>query len=81
MDVLAEEMGVTDQRLASLEQDAWQPRLVMEVDGPADKKTRTRTEGAAKAFQTTYGDSCSANRVDPDPMCSTASVVTSPDLR
>ena len=36
---------------------------------PADKKTRERTEGAASAVQAKYGDSCSANRVDPDPTC------------
>ena len=33
-----------EQHLASLEQDARQPRLAMEVDGPADTKTRERTE-------------------------------------
>ena len=36
---------------------------------PADKKTRERTEGAASAVQAKYGDSCSANRVDPEPTC------------
>ena len=34
---------------ARLEQDARQPRLAMEADGPADTKTRERTEGAATA--------------------------------
>ena len=43
------EMRATDQRVASLEQDARQSRLSMEADGPADTKTRERTEGAAKA--------------------------------
>ena len=38
---------------------------------PADKQTRERTEGAAKAVQAMHEDSCSANRVDPDPICST----------
>ena len=38
MDEHAEEMRVTDQRLASLEQDARQPRLVMEADGPVDER-------------------------------------------
>ena len=61
-------MRVKDQREASPEQDAWQPRLVMMADGQADKKTRERTEGAATAVQAMHGDSCSANRVDPDPM-------------
>ena len=37
-----------------------------------DTKTRERTEGAATAVQAMYGDSCSANRVNPDPMCSTS---------
>ena len=36
-----------DQRLASLEQNARQPRLAIEADVPADEKTRERTEGAA----------------------------------
>ncbi|CAM9461205.1 unnamed protein product, partial [Ascophyllum nodosum] len=56
-----------DQRLASLEQDARQPRLAMEADVPADKKTRERTEGAAKAVQAMHGDSFSANRVQAGP--------------
>ena len=60
----------TNQRLASLEHDARQPRLVMEADGQADTKTRERTEGAATAVQAMRGDSCSANRVDPDSICS-----------
>ena len=74
LDIIDEliEMRATDQRLASLEQDARQPRLAMEADGPAGEKTRGRTEGAAKADQAMHGDSCSANRVDPDPMCSTS---------
>ena len=38
----------------------------------ADKKTCERTEGAAKAIQAKHGDSCSANRADPDPMFSTS---------
>ena len=41
-------MRVTDQRFASLEQDARKLRLAMEADGPADEKTRERTEGTAK---------------------------------
>ena len=44
----------------------------MEADVPADTKTRERTEGAAKAVQAMRGNSVSANRVDPDPMCSTS---------
>ena len=51
MNVLADEMRGTRQRIASLEQDARQPRLAMEADGQADTKTRERTEGAAKVVQ------------------------------
>ena len=42
----------------------------MEADGQVDTKTRERTEGSVTAVQAIHGDSCSANRVDPDPMCS-----------
>ena len=38
---------------------------------PSDTKTRERTEGAAAAIQAKHGNSCSANQVDPDPMCLT----------
>ena len=65
-------MRLRGQHVASLEQGARQPRLAMEVDGRADTKIRERTEGAATAVQAMNGDSCSANRVDPDPMCSTS---------
>ena len=58
---LTEDLRRTDQRLASIE-----------ADGPADEETRERSEGAAKAVQAIHGDRCSANRVDPDPMCSTS---------
>ena len=61
-----------DQRLTRLERGARQPRLVMEADGPANTTTRERTEGAATAVQAMHGDSCSADRVDPDPMCPTS---------
>ena len=71
MNMLAEEMRVIIKRLASLEQDAWQPCLAMEIDEPTDKKARERTEGAAKAVQAMHKDICSPNRVDPDPMHST----------
>ncbi|CAN0376329.1 unnamed protein product [Ascophyllum nodosum] len=71
-DDLVDEMTVTRQRLAGLEQEARQPRLAMEADGQADAKTCERTEGAAKAVQAIYGDSFSASQVDPDPMCSTS---------
>ena len=44
------------QRVASLKQDARQPRLAMGEDVKADKKTRERTEGAATAVQAKHGD-------------------------
>ena len=43
------EIKATEQRSASLEQDAQEPRLAMEADVTADKKHRERTEGAAAA--------------------------------
>ena len=55
------------QRLESLEQDARQPRLTMEADVTAAKKTREHTEDAAAAVQTKHGNSCSAKRVQADP--------------
>ena len=71
LDELKENLRATDQRVGSLEQDAWQPRLAMEADVPAEIKTCERTHGGAtKAVQAMHGDSFSANRVDPDPMCS-----------
>ena len=70
LDELVEVMTAREQRLAGQEQDARQPRLAMEADGPSDTKTRERIEGAAKVVQAMHGDGFSANRVDPDPMCS-----------
>ena len=67
-----EEMRATDQRVASLEQDARQPRLVMDADVPVDTKTRERTEGAATVVQAMHGDSFSANRVQAGPTCLTS---------
>ena len=72
MNEIAEYWRSMDQRLAGLEPDARQPCLVMVTDGQAKTKTRERTEGAAKAVQAKHGDSCSADRVDLDPMCSTS---------
>ena len=59
------------QRSASLEQETRQPRLAMEAAVPTDTTTRKRTEDAA-ADQAKHRDSCSANQVDPDPMCLTS---------
>ena len=56
-----------DQFAARLALDAWQPRLAMEAGGPADTKTRERTEGAATAVQAMRGDGFSARRVEPGP--------------
>ena len=66
------EIRATDQRLAGLEHDAWQPRLAAEADAPTDKKARNRAEDAA-VDQAKHGDSCSAKRVDAGPpMCLTS---------
>ena len=65
-------MRGTTQHLAGLEQDARQSRLAIEADVQADTKTREPMEGAATAVQAMHGDSCSANRVDLDPICSTS---------
>ena len=51
LDEMAEEWRSMDQRVASLEHDARQPRLVMVADAQANTKTRERTEGAAQAVQ------------------------------
>ena len=56
-----------DQHVTSLEHGARQPRLAMEVDGPANTKTRERTEGAATAVQAMRGDGFSARRVESGP--------------
>ena len=72
MDEILDEMRVMDQDVTSLEQDARQPRLAMEADGPADAKTCERTEGAATAVQAMRGDSFSARRVEPGPKTSTS---------
>ena len=45
----------TDQRVAGLDQDFWQPRLAMEEDMQADNKTYERTEGAAKQCKRCMG--------------------------
>ena len=60
------------QRLASLEQDARQPRVAMEVDVTPYKKTRERTEGDASAVQAKHRYSCSAKRVQACPTSSTS---------
>ena len=51
-----------NQRLASLDQNDWQPRLAMEVHVTSDKKIRECTENAAAAVQVKHGDICSAKK-------------------
>ena len=63
-------MELFDQFAARLEKDARQPRLAMEVDGPANTKTR---EGAATAVQAMRGDGVSACRVEPGPNANSTS--------
>ena len=60
-----------EQHLASLEQDARQPRLAMVADEQANTKTCERTEGTAKAVQVKHRDSCTARRVQDGPKIST----------
>ena len=71
LDERADEMRATEHHLAGLEEDARQPPLTMEADVPSETKTRKRMEDAA-AVQAKHGDSCSAKKVDPDPMCLTS---------
>ena len=70
---MAEERRLKDQRVASLEQDAQQPRLAMEADGQANTKIRECTEGAVTVVQAMHGNSFSASRVDPDPKTTSTS--------
>ena len=76
-------MRYLEQHSASLEQDARQPRLAMEADGPANTTTRERTESAAKAGQAMRGDSCTtAQKVQDGPKTSISLSVMAepPDL-
>ena len=67
MQEYTEERTSMNQRLTRLEHDARQPRLAMEADGPANTKTRERTEGTAKAVQAKHEDSCTAQKVQDGP--------------
>ena len=60
-----------DQRVASLEQDAQQPRLPVEAGVTADMKNRECTEGAAAEVQAENGESCSTKRIQASPTSST----------
>ena len=51
-----------DEHVTHLEHGARQPRFAVEADGPADNKTRERTEGAATAVQAMRGDSYTAEQ-------------------
>ena len=69
---IKEDLRRIDQRLANLEQDAWQPRLAMEENvKAADKNTFERTEGAATAVEAKHGDIFSAKRIQAGLICST----------
>ena len=57
-----EQTGLLEKRLTRLEHGTQQPRLAMEADGPANTKTRNRTEGAATAVQVMRGDSCTTEQ-------------------
>ena len=70
---LTNDLTSMNQRVASLEQDARQPRLAMEPHGPADTKTRERTEGTAKAVQAMHGDNFSSNGVQAGPKTTSTS--------
>ena len=54
-----------DQHVTNLEHGARQPRLAMKKDGPANTKTRERTESATTAVQAMHGDGFSARRIEP----------------
>ena len=48
--------------------------LPMEADGPANTKTRERTESAATAVQAMHEDSCTAQRVQDGPKTNSTSI-------
>ena len=63
MEKYVDDLRSMGRRVAGLEPGARQPRFAIEADGPANTKTRERTEGAATAVQAMHGDSCTAQRV------------------
>ena len=77
LEQLTENMRTVNQRLASLEQDAREPRLAMGADVTAYKKTHKRTEGAAATVQVKHEDSCSAKRIQTGPTSSTSFSINS----
>ena len=58
MNRFEDQANMLNQRLTRLGHEARQPRLAMEADGPANTKTRERTEGSASAVQAMHGGSC-----------------------
>ena len=70
LDEISDEMRVMDQHVRSLEHGARQQRLAMEADGPANTKTRERTEGAAPAVQAMHEDCCTVQKVQGGPKTS-----------
>ena len=69
-----EQTELLEKRLTRLEHGARQPRLAMEADGPADTKTRERTESASTAVLAMRGDGFSARRVEPGPNTNSTSL-------
>ena len=59
-------MRATEQRSASLEQEARQPHLATEADVPTGTKAQRRIEDA-EADQAKNGETCSTKRVQADP--------------
>ena len=83
LDEISDETRVMDQHVTSLEHGARQPRLAMEADGPANTKTRKRTEGAATEVQAMRGDGFSARWVESGPNTNSTSFsvkIEPPDL-
>ena len=83
MEEYVDDLRSMGQRVTRLEPGARQPRLAMEADGPANTKTRERTEGAATAGQAMHGDSCTAQWVQDGPTTNSTSfgvMAEPPDL-
>ena len=70
LDEISNETRVMDQHVTTLEHGARQSCLAIESDGPANTKTRERTEGAAISVQAMHGDSCTARKVQDGPKTS-----------
>ena len=67
MEEYVDDLRSVGQHVARLEPGARQPRLAMEADGPANTKTRERTESAATAVRAMHGHSCTAPRIQNRP--------------